>query len=123
MIRYHYLALFKNVVGSRKSRGLGVLSRPIYLIYVSLYVEIPDINLGSVPTEPPIKTDVPPSNESLARPSSPADSTTVIVPSPTKEETEDEASMCVYRIPKQVKFNVPKVSPLKKKNDFPEKVE
>ena len=32
----------------------------------------------------------------MARPSSPADSTTVIAPSPTKEETEDEAPVCVY---------------------------
>ena len=93
---------------------------------VHLYVEIiPDINLGLVPTEqPPIRSDVPPSRkESLAKPSSPADSTTVIVPSPTKEETKVEAPVCVYRIPKKVKFNVPKVSPLKRKNDFPEKVE
>ena len=45
------------------------------------------------------------------------------MPSPTKEETEDEATVCVYRKPKKVKFNVPKVSPLKRKNDFPEKVE
>ena len=76
---------------------------------VPLYVEMPDINLGSVPTEqPPIKTDVPHSKkESLARPSSPANLTTVIVPSPIKEETEDEVPMCVYRIPKKVKFNVP----------------
>ena len=83
----------------------------------------PDINLGSAPTEqPPNRSDAPPSRkESLARPSSPA--TTVIVPSPTKEETEDEAPVCVYRIPKKVKFNVSKVSPLKRKNDFPEKVE
>ena len=45
------------------------------------------------------------------------------MPSPTKEETEDEAPVCVYRIPKKVKFNVPKVSPLKRNNDFPGKVE
>ena len=39
---------------------------------VPLYVEIPDINLGSAPTEqPPIRSDVPPSRkESLAKPSS-----------------------------------------------------
>ena len=103
----------------------GPFEADIPNLCVPLYVEIPDIHLGSVPTEqPPVRSDVPPSRkESLARPSSPADSTTVIVPSPTKEETEDEAPVCVYRIPKKVKFNVPKVSPLKRQNDFPEKVE
>ena len=103
----------------------GPFEADIPNLCVPLYVEIPDINLGSVPTEqPPVRSDVPPSRkESLARPSSPADSTTVIVPSPTKEKTEDKALVCVYRISKKVKFNVPKVSPLKRKNDFPEKVE
>ena len=78
-----------------------------------------------MPTEQtPIKTDVPPSRkESLARPSSPTDSTTVIVPSPTKEETEDEAPVCAYRIPKKVEFNVSNVGSLKRKNCFPEIVE
>ena len=122
MIRYQYLALFTMIVGPRKSRGLDDPSRPIY--FVCSPISRDHRYIGSVPTkQPPIKIDVLPSRkESLARPS-PAESAFVIALSPTKEKTENEALVCVYRIPKKVKFNVPNVGPLKRKNTFPEKVE
>ena len=73
---------------------------------VPKYVEILEINLGSVEQKHLQFQLFSPRGECLARPPSPAD---VIAPSPKKDKTEDETPVCVYRIPKIVKFIIPEV--------------